>query len=293
MNRFGGHRDPDFLREPPHEIAVRAPTAADPNFQRRTWGRRQFMAADGSVPFFPGSQSTATLIDTPSFAYPVPLGIRVRFAEALGLGSTPNPPPGRFQDFLPSNASYTLRFRLSVALDPLGPFADQDIDLVTAVPPVPPSFDSPVQDRWPIQDIHAAQLRLTVECLSTPLWVEGWCAPIDTMTRPGLRGDVSDLGPGYPGALLTQLSASDTSQVILAANERRTQFIVANESDTDMVLAFAPVATSAAWTVRVPGNASGVTFHYESFVPAYRGVVSALHMGELPLGTILVTEGFI
>lgn len=285
------NKDPEFLRSP-RDGWVRAKTDPRNRNSRERWGTRQFMINSSSLSFFPTAKAACTLIDTPSFPYPIPMGLRARFATALPLvtGQTVVP-TGPFQDFLPTDTTHTVTFDLQIALDPDGPYTTDTfvIDFINAIPP---SALNAGPDRWPKLDIHAAQLRLTARGLSSPLFVEAWATPVTDISRAGLRGDVSDLSPGYPQARVTSVNCGNVSQVILAPFDRRTQFLVVNDSPDETLISFSEVCSTGLYTARIPGQTT-VTFLYESFVPGYRGVVSAITPGEIVSGSLKITEGFI
>lgn len=84
-------------------------------------------------------------------------------------------------------------------------------------------------------------------------------------------------------ATLSQPSVTTTSSVIAAANAARRQVIVYNLSNTEVYVAFAATATTAAFTALVPKGGS-----WKSDLNGYTGVVSAITVSGS--ATLAVTE---
>ena len=87
------------------------------------------------------------------------------------------------------------------------------------------------------------------------------------------NGDhVTGFDPSKPStATLTQVTNSASSVSLLASNTARRSFVIYNDANRDMVVAFSATATLTAFTVRI---ASKGTFMYAT--PAYTGVVSGI-----------------
>jgi hypothetical protein len=97
----------------------------------------------------------------------------------------------------------------------------------------------------------------------------GDARPFDVVFLDALGNPVFGLDPSRPAnAAVTSVPASATEVQILAANPARRQFIVTNDGNKTLYLAFAGTATLAAWTVRLPSGAT-----YTSPLNGYTGVI--------------------
>lgn len=87
------------------------------------------------------------------------------------------------------------------------------------------------------------------------------------------NGDQITTLAGTPpaNAALTSVAASVTSVTLLAANANRRKFIIINDGTKNLFVAFAATATSAAYSVLLPGGQA-----YESEMNDYTGVISGI-----------------
>lgn len=84
-------------------------------------------------------------------------------------------------------------------------------------------------------------------------------------------------------AVLTQVSASTSSQTILASNPARKGFILFNNSTSNCYVAFAATASSAAFTIFLNGS---MTYQNEAII--YTGDISAIWVSAT--GELQITE---
>jgi hypothetical protein len=85
-------------------------------------------------------------------------------------------------------------------------------------------------------------------------------------------------------ATLTQIAASATTGVLLAANPVRKAAYVYNDSSANLYVAFAATATTSAYTVKVPA----ATLYEMPLSPAYQGIISGIW--DSATGNARITE---
>ena len=88
---------------------------------------------------------------------------------------------------------------------------------------------------------------------------------------------------GVDSAVLTSIPASVTSVVLRPATPSRKALIIFNDSTSSVFVAFAPTASSSAFTIKMAGGSS-----YEFQYPAYAGAVSGIW--ETATGSARITE---
>jgi hypothetical protein len=105
-------------------------------------------------------------------------------------------------------------------------------------------------------------------------------------------GDVSSSNPmpvsnvlesSATGAL-TSVSNSTSSVSVLAANANRKGFIIHNDSNTNVFVAFSATSSTSAFTLRLTNQSS----YFSNTLPIYRGVISAI--ATAAAGSLRITE---
>lgn len=295
-------RDPHHLREPLHRDRSSELTAEAPSLGGRfRWGNRVFLCGtEYGLPTPGGRRSSCTLIDTPMFETPQTFAIRIRWAVPTSPSSAPF---AFFESFVNTTINSNMIFTLRRGVDVTGPVAAEQVNVRTQWT-LGPDFGAPNAQRWPFPTVTATQLGIDADLgpllqalggQQNSAWIEAQVTLLSDIDRHDIRADVGDVGPGYPGAVLSSVAASDTPVNLLFANERRTQFVITNESTTELAIGFCPasVLSSTNYTIRIPGQSGGVTFAYESFIQPYRGQVSGIWLAEAPGGSARITEGFV
>ena len=111
--------------------------------------------------------------------------------------------------------------------------------------------------------------------------------PLEVIILDAAGNPITDFGGGGGGgggttATITTIVPTNTSQVLLAANPARTRFLINNETQRSVKVAYAATASATVYTFVIPARSSVE-------LTGYKGVISGIWDNN-PNGTVTVTE---
>jgi hypothetical protein len=234
-----------------------------PGDARNRWGNIVQLNTSAGAPNDRTSRKSAAFVETPVFDEPALFQIELRVAGADGV----------FSPFV-TGTGFSLRVRIRRAID-----RDKGIveDIYTLEPPTTPE---PTVDSLPVSCVIAQQLGMYVEIAgdaNKQVTVEIVVTRVSACSCCGLQGGSST---GYSGASQARFPMVDpfiapNFETIMAANSRRAQFFIQNNSPVDLMVSMSVGANATFGSefgfVLLPGGISAI---YESPLGGYNGPVS-------------------